>query len=89
MHVISLLIIIDFYFRFPEVDKLNGTILRLDEVDFYYSKDKYIFKNVDISACLTSRICIVGENGAGKFNFIYCFLFFVYSINLLQVKQHY
>jgi ATP-binding cassette subfamily F protein 3 len=53
--------------RFPEVDKLNGTILRLDEVDFYFTKDKYIFKNVDISAAMDSRICIVGENGAGKY----------------------
>lgn len=45
---------------------MNGTILRLDEVSFYYTKDKYIFKNVDISASMDSRICIVGENGAGK-----------------------
>ncbi len=45
---------------------MNGTILRLDEVDFYFTKDKYIFKKVDISACMDSRICIVGENGAGK-----------------------
>ena len=54
------------HLRFPEVDKMNGTILRLDECDFYYSKDKYIFKNVDLSATVDSRICIVGENGAGK-----------------------
>lgn len=45
---------------------MNGTILRLDEVDFYYSKERYIFKNVDISATMDSRICIVGENGSGK-----------------------
>lgn len=51
--------------RFPDVDNLNGTILRLDEVDFCYSKDKYIFKKVDISATMDSRICIVGENGSG------------------------
>lgn len=54
------------HFKFPEVDHMNGTILRLDEVDFYFSKDKFIFKKVDISACMDSRICIVGENGAGK-----------------------
>lgn len=54
------------HLKFPEVLKLNGTILRLDEVDFCYSKDKYIFKNVDISATMDSRICIVGENGSGK-----------------------
>lgn len=54
------------HFKFPDVDKMNGTILRLDEVDYYYSKDRYIFKNVDISATIDSRICIVGENGSGK-----------------------
>jgi len=45
---------------------LNGTILRLDEVDFYFTKERYIFRKVDISASMDSRICIVGENGAGK-----------------------
>jgi ATP-binding cassette subfamily F protein 3 len=49
------------------VEKMNGTILRLDEVDFYFSKERYIFKKVDMSASMDSRICIVGENGAGKF----------------------
>lgn len=53
-------------FKFPDVDHLNGTILRLDEVDYYFKKEKYIFKKVDISASMDSRICIVGENGAGK-----------------------
>ena len=52
--------------RFPDVEPMNGTILRLDEVDFYFSKEKYIFKKVDMSASMDSRICIVGENGAGK-----------------------
>ncbi|CAF0895669.1 unnamed protein product [Brachionus calyciflorus] len=54
------------HFKFPDVEWMNGTILRLDEVDFYFSKERYIFKNVDISATMDSRICIVGENGAGK-----------------------
>lgn len=54
------------HFKFPEPDYLNGNILSLDEVDFYYSKEKPIFRNVNIAACMESRICIVGENGAGK-----------------------
>nr|UOU03351.1 ATP-binding cassette subfamily F3 [Brachionus rubens] len=54
------------HFKFPDVEWMNGTILRLDEVDFYFSQERYIFKNVDISATMDSRICIVGENGAGK-----------------------
>lgn len=52
--------------KFPNVDHLNGSILRLDEVDYYYTKERPIFKKVDISASMDSRICIVGENGAGK-----------------------
>ncbi len=53
-------------FKFPECDHLSGSILQLDEVDFYYTKDKYIFRGVDIAATMDSRICVVGENGSGK-----------------------
>ncbi len=54
------------HFKFPDSDHLNGSILQLDEVDFYYTKDRYIFKHVDIAASMDSRICVVGENGSGK-----------------------
>merc|ERR1719341_3122362 len=53
--------------KFPEVEKMSGTILMLSEVSFSYSgTDRVIFSNVDLSATMESRICIVGENGAGK-----------------------
>ena len=68
--------------KFPEVEKMSGTILMLSEVSFTYSgTDRVIFSNVDLSATMESRICIgnfsldrtiiilmcaVGENGAGK-----------------------
>jgi len=53
--------------RFPEVEKLSGTIIVLSEVSFKYENtDRVIFSNVDLSATMESRICIVGENGAGK-----------------------
>ncbi|XP_060605726.1 ATP-binding cassette sub-family F member 3-like [Ruditapes philippinarum] len=52
--------------RFPECEKLSSNILQLDELQFYYSKDRIIFDNVDCNANMSSRICIVGENGAGK-----------------------
>nr|CAB3219642.1 ATP-binding cassette sub-family F member 3 [Phallusia mammillata] len=53
--------------RFPShAVKLAGTVLRLDEVMFHYLPGETIFKNVNISAGLDSRICIVGENGSGK-----------------------
>lgn len=41
------------------MDKLSPPIIQLDEVGFYYSRDKPIFTSVDLSANLESRICIV------------------------------
>ncbi|XP_076138605.1 ATP-binding cassette sub-family F member 3 [Alosa pseudoharengus] len=53
--------------RFPDnFEKLSPPILQLDEVEFYYSPDKSLFNGLCVSADLESRICIVGENGAGK-----------------------
>ncbi|XP_069029207.1 ATP-binding cassette sub-family F member 3 [Embiotoca jacksoni] len=53
--------------RFPDnFEKLSPPILQLDEVEFYYSPDQRLFSGLNLSADLDSRICIVGENGAGK-----------------------
>ncbi|CAH2248383.1 ATP-binding cassette sub-family F member 3 [Pelobates cultripes] len=53
--------------RFPDgFEKFSPPILQLDEVDFWYSSDQPIFKKLSVSADLDSRICVVGENGAGK-----------------------
>jgi len=52
--------------KWPEPDSISPPVLQLDEVTFYYSKDKPIFLNVDLSANMDSKIGIVGENGAGK-----------------------
>uniref|UniRef100_A0A1A8R911 ATP-binding cassette sub-family F member 3 n=1 Tax=Nothobranchius pienaari TaxID=704102 RepID=A0A1A8R911_9TELE len=53
--------------RFPDnFEKLSPPILQLDEVEFYYSPDQPLFSGLNLSADLESRICIVGENGAGK-----------------------
>ncbi|XP_075993168.1 ATP-binding cassette sub-family F member 3 [Genypterus blacodes] len=53
--------------RFPDnFEKLSPPILQLDEVEFYYSPDLRLFTGLNVSADLDSRICIVGENGAGK-----------------------
>ncbi|XP_063772660.1 ATP-binding cassette sub-family F member 3 [Pseudophryne corroboree] len=53
--------------KFPDgFEKFSPPILQLDEIDFWYSSDKPIFKNLSVSADLESRICVVGENGAGK-----------------------
>ncbi|KAH0624289.1 hypothetical protein JD844_007986 [Phrynosoma platyrhinos] len=53
--------------KFPDgFEKFSPPILQLDEVDFYYEPDHYIFRSLSVSADLDSRICVVGENGAGK-----------------------
>ncbi|XP_029027749.1 ATP-binding cassette sub-family F member 3 [Betta splendens] len=53
--------------RFPDnFEKLSPPILQLDEVEFYYTLDLPLFSGLNLSADLDSRICIVGENGAGK-----------------------
>ena len=46
-------------FRFPECDKLSPPILQLDDVTFYYNKDKILFDKVCVNANMDSRICIV------------------------------
>ncbi|NXY91694.1 ABCF3 protein, partial [Alcedo cyanopectus] len=53
--------------KFPDgFEKFSPPILQLDEVDFYYDANHYIFRSLSVSADLESRICVVGENGAGK-----------------------
>ncbi|GFR97205.1 ATP-binding cassette sub-family F member 3 [Elysia marginata] len=52
--------------KFPECDKLSPPILQLDDLVFYYSKEKILFNKVCVNANMDSRICIVGDNGAGK-----------------------
>uniref|UniRef100_A0A8C5CEB6 ATP-binding cassette sub-family F member 3 n=1 Tax=Gadus morhua TaxID=8049 RepID=A0A8C5CEB6_GADMO len=53
--------------RFPDnFEKLSPPILQLDEVEFYYTPERRLFTGLNVSADLESRICIVGENGAGK-----------------------
>lgn len=55
--------------RFPDVEPLSPPILQLNEVGFRYGTnptDPYLFLNVNLTATLQSRICIVGENGTGK-----------------------
>ena len=55
------------HFRFPDPEALHGTILQLDDAAFTYSKDSpMILNNINLSANLQSRICIMGENGSGR-----------------------
>ena len=49
----------DVVLKFPEVEKLSGPILTMSEVAYAYEKGKTVFSNVDLSATMESRICIV------------------------------
>ncbi|XP_076157989.1 ATP-binding cassette sub-family F member 1 isoform X2 [Alosa pseudoharengus] len=53
-------------FTFPNPPPLSPPILGLHGVDFTYSGQKPLFKNVDFGIDMESRICIVGPNGVGK-----------------------
>ncbi|XP_077579099.1 ATP-binding cassette sub-family F member 3 isoform X1 [Stigmatopora nigra] len=53
--------------RFPDnFEKLSPPILQLDEVEFYYTPEHRLFSGLNLSADLESRVCMVGQNGAGK-----------------------
>jgi ATP-binding cassette subfamily F protein 3 len=68
------------HFRFPEPEPLNGTILQLDDVVFSYSKDgPILLNNVNLSANLSSRICIMGENGSGKKFHVSILFYFIFD----------
>jgi len=52
--------------RFPNPEFLQPPVLQLDEVSFSYSASNPVLCNVNLSANMGSRICIVGDNGSGK-----------------------
>ena len=58
---------VNFKFNDSQFDRIDGTMIEIDQVTFRYSlESRVIFKNMDLSCDTTSRIAIVGENGAGK-----------------------
>ncbi|XP_020112712.1 ABC transporter F family member 1-like [Ananas comosus] len=53
-------------FRFTDVGKLPPPVLQFAGVTFGYTPDNLIYKDLDFSVDLDSRIALVGPNGAGK-----------------------
>ncbi|KAL8567045.1 ATP-binding cassette sub- F member 1 [Nucella lapillus] len=53
-------------FPFPSPTPLNPPILGLHSVNFAYSGQKLLFKEVDFGIDMDSRVAIVGPNGVGK-----------------------
>jgi len=52
--------------KLPLCDRVNATMLRLDEVCFCYTAGKNIYEKVDLNANMDARITVLGENGSGK-----------------------
>ncbi|CAO1633047.1 unnamed protein product [Parajaminaea phylloscopi] len=53
-------------FRLPETEQLNPPLLLLDGVDFGYSPEKVLLRDINIGVTMDSRIAVIGPNGAGK-----------------------
>jgi len=56
----------DVVLRLPETERVNATMLRLDEFSFSYDGKKNIFEKTDLNANMDARIAVIGENGSGK-----------------------
>jgi ATP-binding cassette subfamily F protein 2 len=52
-------------FQFTNVGKLPPPVLQFSDVTFGYSKDKVLYRNVDLGADLDSRVAIVSMGGVG------------------------
>jgi ATP-binding cassette subfamily F protein 1 len=57
-------------FKFLEPQQLNLPIISLANVSFSYSTEELLFGEVYIDINLSSRIAILGSNGAGKSTFL-------------------
>lgn len=51
---------------FPDPGSFDGDMIRLEQVDFGYSVDKMLLKDVDLTISLKSRVALLGRNGMGK-----------------------
>jgi hypothetical protein len=49
--------------KFPDPEPLVPPILQFQDVSFGYSKDKMLFKNLNLGIDLDSRVALVGANG--------------------------
>ncbi|MGP1568251.1 MAG: ABC transporter ATP-binding protein [Peptoanaerobacter stomatis] len=48
-----------------KIEKINGTV-EFKDISFYYKKDEYVLKNINISAEKGQTIALVGHTGSGK-----------------------
>ena len=55
---------------FPEVETLDSSIVSFSDITFGYDPKKILFKNLNFSLTMDSRIALVGRNGCGKTTFL-------------------
>ncbi len=79
----------DLKFVFPEPGRLEGIrtstqkFLEMDNVDFAYpGAEKNTLNSVNLKMSLSSRVAVVGANGAGKVGHLSCFKY-----NLLIIRE--
>ncbi|CAN0462305.1 unnamed protein product, partial [Scytosiphon promiscuus] len=53
-----------------KVSTLSPPVLQVNDVDFKYPTGPTILKDVNFGLDQSSRICIVGPNGAGKYKMV-------------------
>ena len=54
--------------HFPDPGAFDGNIVSLDQVNFGYSADKTLLKEVDLTIDMKSRVALLGRNGCGKYS---------------------
>ena len=55
----------------------SGPVVDVKDMDFYYTLDKPVLKNIDLQINHGENICIIGPNGGGKTTFIKLLLGFL------------
>ncbi|KAG5511881.1 hypothetical protein JKF63_07706 [Porcisia hertigi] len=59
-----------FAFTFPDADPVSGSFIEMVDCEFGYKPGVSLFKGVNMSIDESSRIVLVGANGAGKSTFM-------------------
>ena len=59
-----------FEFGFSNVEDFFGTLIEVVNVDFGYSEDKILQRNLNFHVNQETRIALVGSNGIGKSTFL-------------------
>jgi len=57
-------------FMFPNPEKLSPPLLKIEEGDFSYKEENFIFKGINFGVDMDSRVAIVGSNGVNYFHYI-------------------